>query len=220
MAIVKLIEFAKEGKKSIAGLVMLSGFPREEKPAREWFNYLFNMSFNSINDLIDELNQMRIELDYLKKNGALPDTPETGGTPPPVTLPPLPDPDGGNITGTWTVTQLTSPLYGQGGNLAIGNVVYLAKHSSGRKVKDVVMSWKQNHTDPISTPTTYTSQVRDSDDKGEITFTFMAEYYVPYAPTALVTIAAPNNTTFRGNFTLYAGVPGGGFSDGSYAGGE
>ncbi|WP_269914783.1 hypothetical protein [Acinetobacter sp. HY1485] len=53
MTIAKLDEFAKTGQKSITGLTQTEGFPANQKPARQWFNYLFNKITLKINDLID-----------------------------------------------------------------------------------------------------------------------------------------------------------------------
>lgn len=220
MAITKLVEFAKEGSKSIAGLVLLSGFPREEKPAREWFNYLFNATFTSINSLIDELEQMRIEIDYLKKNGVLPDAPDAGT--PPVVDPEAPViPPEQNPVGTWIVTQLTSPMSGplDAHFLDIGNVTYLVKHSSGKKVKNVVMTWQQSNQSEVGglPGTLFTAPAKDTNDSGEVIFTFAAQYYVPYHRTAAVTVKAPNNPTFSNVFSLYTYQYTGGTST---AGGE
>lgn len=218
MALVKLIEFAKEGSKSIAGLVMDFGFPREEKPAREWFNYLFNATFKTINDLIDEINQMRIELEYLKKNGVLPTDPDAGGPVTPI------DPDAPvippeqNPVGTWIVTQLTAINTLSYDQADIGNVVYSVKHSSGRKVKDVVMTWKQIPIDPASVGTVYTAPAKDSDSKGEAIFTFRSELFVNYAPNASTTVTAPNNPVHRQDFILSYFIRSSG--GGSYAAGE
>lgn len=52
MAIQNLPEFAKNGQKNTDGLVLLDGFPVNKKPARQWFNFLFNqltMAINAIN---------------------------------------------------------------------------------------------------------------------------------------------------------------------------
>lgn len=209
---IKLIEFAKEGSKSIAGLVLDFGFPREEKPAREWFNYLFNATFKTINDLIDELNQMRIELDYLKKNGALPTDPDAGALPGDPVLPPEINP-----TGTWDVVQLTSPIQTGAYSYDIGNVSYLVKHSSGKQVKDVVMTWIQDAAPFYNERTKYTSPAKDTDAKGEITITFRSESNVNTYNKATVTVTAPNNPLKTKVFSLYTFVFGGG---GSSAAGE
>lgn len=67
MAIEKVLEFARDGLRSLTGLAPDLGFPREIKPAREWFNYLFNLIFSTLNELIAEVNALREELDALKR---------------------------------------------------------------------------------------------------------------------------------------------------------
>lgn len=67
MAIEKVLEFSREGLKSLTGLVPDLGFPREIKPAREWFNYLFNLIFSALNELIEETNKQRLEIDALTR---------------------------------------------------------------------------------------------------------------------------------------------------------
>lgn len=71
MAINKLPEFAKDGQKNTDDLVLTDGFPVLKKPARQWFNYLFNMLSLKINELI-ELDQIaRSEIvDNLTTNDA------------------------------------------------------------------------------------------------------------------------------------------------------
>ena len=54
MAIEKLDEFAKDGQKNTDGLTLTDGFPVLVKPARQWFNYLFNAIAVKINQIIDE----------------------------------------------------------------------------------------------------------------------------------------------------------------------
>lgn len=58
MSIEKLEEFARDGEQSENGLVILDGFPRYEKPARQWFNSLFNTFSNKINTLVDAVNEL------------------------------------------------------------------------------------------------------------------------------------------------------------------
>lgn len=53
MPISKIKEFAKNGQKSTEGIILENGFPIEEKPARQWFNYLFNSSARKTNEIID-----------------------------------------------------------------------------------------------------------------------------------------------------------------------
>lgn len=54
MSIQKLPEFAKDGQKNTDNLILDDGFPVNLKPARQWFNFLFNTLFASINKIIDE----------------------------------------------------------------------------------------------------------------------------------------------------------------------
>ena len=42
MTIDKLSEFASDGQKDVDDLVLTDGFPVTRKPARQWFNWLFN----------------------------------------------------------------------------------------------------------------------------------------------------------------------------------
>lgn len=49
----KLEEFSLNGPKNTEGLTLLSGFPSNKKPARQWFNWLFNSLTKKINEIID-----------------------------------------------------------------------------------------------------------------------------------------------------------------------
>lgn len=60
MAVDKLPEFAKNGQQNTDGLNLEDGFPVNLKPARQWFNFLFNKLTLSINQIIDE--------DYIRHN--------------------------------------------------------------------------------------------------------------------------------------------------------
>ena len=53
MAINKLPEFAKDGQKNTDDLVLTDGFPVLKKPARQWFNWLFNSLTSKVNEIID-----------------------------------------------------------------------------------------------------------------------------------------------------------------------
>src|SRR5690606_10563931 len=53
MAIEKLTEFAKTGQKNTDDLDLETGFIVNRKPARQWFNWLFNTLTTKINDIID-----------------------------------------------------------------------------------------------------------------------------------------------------------------------
>ena len=58
MSINKLSEFAVNGDKSISGLTLTTGFPRQQKPYRQWMNYLFNWLSAKTNQLVDEVNTL------------------------------------------------------------------------------------------------------------------------------------------------------------------
>lgn len=49
----KLDEFSLNGPRNTDGLTLLSGFPSNKKPARQWFNWLFNSLTKKINEIID-----------------------------------------------------------------------------------------------------------------------------------------------------------------------
>ncbi|WP_425917549.1 gp53-like domain-containing protein [Acinetobacter sp. TSRC1-2] len=53
MPIEKLPEFAKDGQKNTDDLTLLDGFPVGKKPARQWFNWLFNVLMLKINEVVD-----------------------------------------------------------------------------------------------------------------------------------------------------------------------
>lgn len=53
MTINKLPEFAKDGQKNTDDLVLTDGFPVLKKPARQWFNWLFNTLTSKVNEIID-----------------------------------------------------------------------------------------------------------------------------------------------------------------------
>lgn len=57
MTILKLTEFAKNGAKNTDDLDLEAGFPAAQKPARQWFNWLFNSLTLKINEIIDQLDQ-------------------------------------------------------------------------------------------------------------------------------------------------------------------
>ncbi|MDY6481693.1 hypothetical protein SKM54_04415 [Acinetobacter faecalis] len=71
MPIEKLEEFARDGQKNTDELVLTDGFPRPKFPARQWFNYLFNMLSLKINELIelDPISKTEI-VDNLTTNDA------------------------------------------------------------------------------------------------------------------------------------------------------
>ena len=53
MTIEKLTEFAKTGQKNTDDLDLEAGFIVNRKPARQWFNWLFNTLTSKINEIID-----------------------------------------------------------------------------------------------------------------------------------------------------------------------
>lgn len=53
MAIEKLSEFAKDGQKNTDDLNLTDGFHVSKKPARQWFNWLFNSLTSKVNEIID-----------------------------------------------------------------------------------------------------------------------------------------------------------------------
>lgn len=67
MSINKLSEFAKNGDKSISGLTLTTGFPRQQKPYRQWMNYLFNMVTAKTNQLVDAVNALDVKIELLLK---------------------------------------------------------------------------------------------------------------------------------------------------------
>ncbi|AGH57531.1 hypothetical protein PSYG_00070 [Psychrobacter phage pOW20-A] len=63
MSIEKVENFAEIGDKNLNGLDVSEGFPREEKPERPWFNYLFHTLSNATNQIIDGIESINTELD-------------------------------------------------------------------------------------------------------------------------------------------------------------
>ena len=56
MTINKLDEFAKNGDKSISGLTLTAGFPRKQKPYRQWFNWILNDITKKTNEIVSDVN--------------------------------------------------------------------------------------------------------------------------------------------------------------------
>ncbi|MGP9557225.1 phage baseplate protein [Psychrobacter sp. AOP7-A1-24] len=56
-----IFEFAKDGERSDEGLILETGFPRNEKPARQWFNSLLHSMTAKTNEVIIALNTVVIE---------------------------------------------------------------------------------------------------------------------------------------------------------------
>lgn len=63
----KLDEFAQNGDKSISGLNLTTGFPRQQKPFRQWMNYLFNWLAVKQNEVIDSINALDLKVEPLLK---------------------------------------------------------------------------------------------------------------------------------------------------------
>lgn len=61
----KLDEFAQNGDKSISGLTLTTGFPRQQKPFRQWMNYLFNWLAVKQNEVIDSVNALDLKVEPL-----------------------------------------------------------------------------------------------------------------------------------------------------------
>lgn len=62
MSIKKLDEFAVNGDKSISGLTLTTGFPRQQKPYRQWMNYLFNWLSKKTNEVVDDVNDLNVKV--------------------------------------------------------------------------------------------------------------------------------------------------------------
>lgn len=58
MDINEIVVFAKDGERSETGLTQTDGFPRYEKPARQWFNSLFFGVTSKINELVVATNKL------------------------------------------------------------------------------------------------------------------------------------------------------------------
>lgn len=56
-----IFEFAKTGERSDAGLELEIGFPRNQKPARQWFNSLLHSITFKTNEIVAALNTVVIE---------------------------------------------------------------------------------------------------------------------------------------------------------------
>lgn len=55
----KLIEFAVNGEKNTNELNQTNGFPAALKPARQWFNWLFNSLTVKVNELVTSINTLQ-----------------------------------------------------------------------------------------------------------------------------------------------------------------
>ena len=54
MTISQLTVFAQNGEKNTTGLTQTDGFPSTQKPARQWFNWLFHALTSKMNEIINE----------------------------------------------------------------------------------------------------------------------------------------------------------------------
>lgn len=68
MPISKIEEFAKNGQKSTEGIILENGFPQEEKPARQWFNYILNSLSLKTNEIADSINLISSEVTSQKND--------------------------------------------------------------------------------------------------------------------------------------------------------
>lgn len=79
MSINKLEVFASDAdaQKSIIGLELERGFPKSVKPARQWFNYLFNGITSKINELAEAVDILNAEEAYKVGDLYITTTPST-----------------------------------------------------------------------------------------------------------------------------------------------
>lgn len=193
----KLIEFAKDGQKSIQGLALELGFPRDEKPARAWFNYLFNKSFGTINQLIDEVEYLRGKVAYLEIKD------DIVVTPPDVDDPIEPTPPQ-NKVGEWTVE---IPPAKVPWNAAFSLNYITLQHSSGEKVGDVEISVTQIRMDGFRGNTSISDGLGVTSDTGRITRPLYVSNRPDSYPEMEVTVKAPNTETLVKIFYIWDGVP-------------
>jgi len=66
MDIEKLDDFAENGDKNLTGIDIQQGFIQSEKPARQWFNFIFNSIIKKTNEIIDGLSLTQSEIDNLE----------------------------------------------------------------------------------------------------------------------------------------------------------
>ena len=62
MSIEKIEEFAKDGERHTRGLNQTLGFPKAEKPERQWFNELFYKLTSGFNAVADDVNQVSLDI--------------------------------------------------------------------------------------------------------------------------------------------------------------
>ena len=66
MTIQKLDDFAENGDKNLTGIDIQEGFVQAEKPARQWFNYIFNSITNKVNEVITAINNLVVGTDKIE----------------------------------------------------------------------------------------------------------------------------------------------------------
>lgn len=190
----KLIEFAKDGQKSIQGLTLLLGFPRDEKPARDWFNYLFNKIFFSINSLIDEIEDIRKSIEYLK----IKDDFE-------ITDPEIVPPVETNPSGTWILKTAPAKL---SGNDSPSLLKIFLEHSSGLKVGGIKISTTAiRASDGVELGTATNTTPIETDGLGVLLGYLPIRERPDLHPTLRVKITAPDTTEFLQTFNIWNGVP-------------
>lgn len=190
----KLLEFAKDGQKSIQGLSLLLGFPRDEKPARDWFNYLFNKSFSTINILIDEVNNLKYEIDIVRQNTPVAVPPPDEG------LPPIVNPVGG-----WTIEK-PPPLH----TFSDTGLSYITiVHNSGKKIRGVRLQINQIRASDNYQDTNggYTTNAVDTDEEGRLFIATLLAHAPGYWPKADYVITAPGIATFSPRYYIWNGQP-------------
>jgi hypothetical protein len=70
MTINKLDDFAENGDKNLTGIDVQQGFVQADKPARQWFNYIFNSITKKVNELVTAINNLVIGTDKIE-DGAI-----------------------------------------------------------------------------------------------------------------------------------------------------
>lgn len=109
MTIIKLDDFAENGDKNLTGIDVNQGFVQAEKPARQWFNFLFNSITKKVNEVITAVEELVISTDKIA-DGAVtvaklaPDFEVTGGM-----IAKDSDLDTPKLTSTLAITTLDAP---------------------------------------------------------------------------------------------------------------
>lgn len=73
MPISLLTVFSSSGEKNTSGLTQADGFPAAQKPARQWFNWLFNAYSAKINEIAGQVNTNTTDLSSLGTKAQLVD---------------------------------------------------------------------------------------------------------------------------------------------------